>query len=252
MFRREGEIYRWAASYGYSNQDHEPIKQYMLTLQVSPGRGSAIGRALLECRPVQIADVLVDVEYMHTEAQKVAGYRTILGAPLLREGVPIGAIALQRRVVKPFTDKQIELVATFADQAVIAIENARLFEEVQARTRELQESLEYQTATSEVLEVISRSPSEVQPVFEAIAHSAARLCVAPYLPRVPVRRAAHLHFAASHGLSPEAHDAVRRKYPMLPGPGDCRGPLHCQREQSRRSRMSTRTPTMSTATLRKS
>jgi GAF domain-containing protein len=180
LFRREGDVYRWAASYGLSKEGHERVKQFMLTMKLSPGRGTVVGRTVLEGRPVQIVDVLADPEYTATEAQKLAHYRTILGAPLLREGVPIGAIALQRTQVRPFTGKQIELLQTFADQGVIAIENVRLFDEVQARTRELSEALEQQTATSQVLQVISSSPGELAPVFGAMLENAVRICDAKF------------------------------------------------------------------------
>jgi signal transduction histidine kinase len=139
-------------------------------------RGTISGRAVLERRIVQIPDVLTDPEYTFLEAARISGIRTMLGVPLLREGFPIGVMNLQRTSARPFTDKQIELVATFADQAVIAIENARLLDEVQARTKELTESLEQQTATSEVLQVISSSPGELDPVFEAMLESATRIC----------------------------------------------------------------------------
>src|SRR5215471_14627662 len=109
-------------------------------------RSSVIGRALLEGKIIQVSDVLVDPEYTMTparaEVQRKSGFRTVLGVPLLREGRPIGVIVLLRTTVRPFTDKQIELLTTFADQAVIAIENVRLFDEVQARTRDLSELLE--------------------------------------------------------------------------------------------------------------
>src|SRR5262249_53575481 len=125
---------------------------------------------------IHVTDVLDDPEHTLSDVARKIGVRTMLGVPLLREGVPIGIIVLMRRMVRPFTDKQIELVTTFADQAVIAIENVRLFDEVQARTQELTEALEHQTATSEVLNVITRSPTDAQPVFDAIVQSAARLC----------------------------------------------------------------------------
>jgi GAF domain-containing protein len=126
---------------------------------------------------VHIHDILNDAEYS-LEVSKLDGYRTMLGVPLLREGspTPIGVIALVRSVCRPFTEKQIELVKTFADQAVIAIENVRLFEAEQQRTSELQESLQQQTATSEVLSVISSSPANIQPVLEIIGERAEKLC----------------------------------------------------------------------------
>src|SRR5205085_9967555 len=126
-----------------------------LTLRHSPGRGSVIGRTLLERQPIQITDVLADPEYDQREAQRLAHYRTLLGVPLLREGVPIGAVALQRTEVRPFTGKQIELAQTFADQAVIAIENVRLFDEVQARTREVAHSVEGLRALGEVTQAVN-------------------------------------------------------------------------------------------------
>src|SRR5262245_8310952 len=180
LFRSKGNIYEWAASYGHRKEDHERIKQYLLARKWSPGRGTVVGRALLGSGPVQISDVLADPEYTDTELQKLAHYRTLLGAPLLRQGVPIGAIALQRIDVRPFTNKQIELVTTFVDQAVIAIENARLFDEVQARTQELSEALDQQTATAEVLQVISSAPGELEPVFNAMLENATRIWEAKF------------------------------------------------------------------------
>jgi two-component system, NtrC family, sensor kinase len=161
IFQRDNELYRFAANYGFSRELEEFAKQN----PVAPGRGTIIGRAALEGKTVHIPDVLADPEYTATDYQRLGGYRSNLAVPLLREGVPIGVFSLTRPIVKPFTDKQIELVETFADQAVIAIENVRLFDEVQARTRELSEALEQQTATSEVLRVISSSPGELGPCW---------------------------------------------------------------------------------------
>jgi signal transduction histidine kinase len=172
--RRDGEVYVRIASYGLTPD----FAEYGKTGKHPLGPGSIVGRVSLEGTAIQVSDVLADPEYSLDEAQRLGGYRTILGVPLLREGVQIGIIVLMRRTVQRFTENQIELVTTFADQAVIAIENTRLFEAEQASKRELEESLEYQTATSEVLNVISRSPSEVQPIFDTIAKTARRLCQA--------------------------------------------------------------------------
>src|SRR5262249_15924226 len=145
-------------------------------------RGTVTGLCVLERRPVHVADLQAEKE-TYPEGSAIArefGHRTTLAVPLLREGAPLGAMALRRAKVEPFTHKQIELVTTFADQAVIAIENARLFEEVQARTRELAESLEQQTSTSNVLSVISRSPGDLEPVFAVVLQNAVRICDAKF------------------------------------------------------------------------
>src|SRR6202022_1147054 len=150
--------YYVAASPGFSPEYIESHK----TLTFPPGRGSVTGRVLLERKPVQIPDVLADPEYSNLEPQRLGGYRTHLGLPLLRDGSPIGIILVSRRTVRPFDSKQIELVTTFGDPAVIAIENTRLVEEVQARTRDLSESLAQQTTTAEVLKTISRTAFDLQ------------------------------------------------------------------------------------------
>ena len=147
-----------------------------MSIPFEAGRGSIIGRTVLERKPIQVADVLADPEYSFQEVQQKIGYRTVLGVPLLREGHPIGAIVLMRLTVQPFTAKQIELVTTFADQAAIAIENVRLFEAEQERSRELSESLQQQTATADVLKVISRSAFDLQTVLQTLVASAVRLC----------------------------------------------------------------------------
>jgi len=178
------------------------------------------GRVALEGRAIQIPDVLADPEYRATEYQQIFGYRTNLGVPLLRDGSTIGIFSLTRREVKPFTEEQIELVATFTDQAVIAIENARLFDEVQARSREVQESLEYQTAISDVLNVISRSPNALQPVFDTIVQTAARLCEADY--SVFFR----LHEGKCYIGASNAEDdfiAFARENPFVPTRASCSG-----------------------------
>src|SRR5262249_3220756 len=151
IFRLEQGAYHMAASHGFSDKYREYIKRN----PIPPGRSTLVGRTALTAHTVHIPDCLADPEYKWIESQKIGGFRTMLGVPLLREGTPIGVLALTRSQVQPFTDKEIELVTTFANQAVIAIENVRLFDQVRARTRELSEALEQQTATADVLKVIS-------------------------------------------------------------------------------------------------
>ena len=162
--RQRGDHFYRAEAYGFSADFMAHVKD----LPVLAERGTASGRALLEGKAVHIPDVLADPDYSMVEAQKLGNFRTILGVPMLREGVPIGVFALARREVQPFTDKQIALLTAFADQAVIAIENVRLFNETK-------EALERQTATGEILKVIASSRTEVQPVFDSIVQAAARL-----------------------------------------------------------------------------
>jgi GAF domain-containing protein len=175
----KGDFFEQIARFGYSPE----LADYMKAIPIPSGRGTLAGRTMLEGKVVHIPDAQADPEFNPPggwatlrKADKLFSLRTMLGVPLVRDGAIIGVFALQRLNVRPFTDKQIKLVTTFADQAVIAIENARLFDEVQARTQEVQKSLEYQTAISDVLSVISRSPAQIGPVLEAIAETAQRLC----------------------------------------------------------------------------
>jgi GAF domain-containing protein len=217
IFQKVGDVYRLTANYGFTRVAEEYARDHPLR----PGRGSMTGRVVLDGKTVHVHDVLADPEYRETGYQKAFGHRTALGVPLLRQGVTIGVFVLTRDEVNPFTDKQIELVTTFADQAVIAIENVRLFDELQARTEDLAESLQQQTATADVLKVISRSTFDLQAVLDTLTESAVKLCEAGMAGIVRPRGDAY-YWATTYGFSPEYREYVMR-YPISPGRGTAVG-----------------------------
>jgi two-component system, NtrC family, sensor kinase len=218
IWRPEDGVFRLAASYGITSRHKEYLenKEYLETVAIKPGRGTIVGRTLLEGKTVHVHDVQADPDYKLSGVIKLGGYRTTLGVPLLREGVPIGVIFLARTRVAPFNQQQIDLVTTFADQAVIAIENVRLFDEVQTRTRDLSESLQQQTATADVLKVISRSTFDLQPVLDTLTESAARLCEADIAAIIRQKGDAN-YWATSYGLPLETSEYIKNNIAIEPG-----------------------------------
>ena len=197
IWRPKDGVYRLAASYGVTERYREYVrnKELLETVAIEPGRGTVVGRTLLEGKTVHINDLQADPDFNLSRVTELGDYRSTLGIPLLRQGVPIGVIVLTRTEVRPFTDKQIELVSTFAAQAVIAIENTRLL-------NELRQSLEQQTATADVLRVISSSPGDLQPVFDAMLANATRLCDASYGTLLLHEGDGRMHAAALYGNLP--------------------------------------------------
>jgi signal transduction histidine kinase len=215
--RREGDTYPVAATFGLTRQQGEHFASY----SIKPDRTSVFGRAILERRTVHVPDVLADPEYDRPELQSFVSVRTGLAVPLVREGTVLGVFTLQRKEQRPFSDKQVELVTTFADQAVIAIENVRLFDEVQTRTEELSELLQQQTATADVLKIISRSTFDLKTVLQTLVESIARLCEADMAAIRRPKGSAFLH-VASHG-SPTEYDEYMQNQPIEPGRGTIAG-----------------------------
>ena len=210
IWRPYGPSYRVAATY----QTLAAHKEYLTNLQIKPSRGSCVGRTLLDAKIVHIHDIREDAEYA-LDLKKLGERRTMLGVPLLRDEKPIGVIALTRSTVRPFTTRQIDLVTTFADQAVIAIENTRLLNELRERTGDLEESLIFQTATSDVLKVISRSTFDLQQVLDTLIQTAAELCETGTA-AVAIRQDDVYRYVATARCSPEWDQALRSRS-LVPG-----------------------------------
>jgi GAF domain-containing protein/CheY-like chemotaxis protein len=208
VLRVEGDVLRLVAAFGSPSMPSER----RLT------RGHLVGRVVIDRKTIHVRDLVQALaEYAETTAAG-DGVQSALGVPLLRDGVALGVIRISRTEVRPFTDKQIALVQTFADQAVIAIENVRLFAELQARNKDLTESLEQQTATSDILKVIASTPTDLTPVFETICRSAVRLFNA-YGGSIRLFDGELVHLAAVTSPNPEADDRLRSEFPHRPDRG---------------------------------
>src|SRR5262245_31510638 len=211
LFQFDGELLHWVASNTTASRNLLELMHRLFPRR--PTRSNGVGRAILDRMVVHIPDVEADPDYRHQDVTRMIGMRSGIWVPMLREGAPIGVITVGRANPEPFSNNEIELLKTFADQAVIAIENTRLFEAEQASKRELQDSLACQTAISEVLGIISRSPEQLQPVFNAIVVSCKRLLGAHSA--LVLRAVRHqLSLAAFTPVSPESDKELQERYPL--------------------------------------
>jgi len=198
VFRYDGSLIHLVAHYGWTADQLAAVHR---VFPIPPGRGSITARAIMTREVAHVADFTADPDFAHPTLSQ-GGLDTTLSVPMLRDGEPIGAITVNRTGKELFGDNQVDLLKTFADQAVIAIENVRLFNELRERTRDLEESLEYQTATSDVLNVISRSTADVQPVLDTVAETAARLCDSDTA-AITIREGGVYRFVSASALDPE-------------------------------------------------
>jgi GAF domain-containing protein len=219
VFRFDGKLVHFEAVHGYA-PEVAAVSRAMYPMAL--GRGSAAARSILSGAVEEIPDILADHDYGHGDQAKIMNYRSIVSVPMLKDGRPMGAIAIARSHTGHFPERQIDLLRSFADQAVIAIENVRLFEAEQQRRRELTESLEQQTATSEVLKVISSSPGELEPVFEAMLENAVRICEARF-GLLQLRENGVFRIVAMHNPPPAFAEARQRNPLVYPSPHNAAG-----------------------------
>ncbi len=224
VFRFDGELIHFMHSYGYSREAIEDLRHFY---PMRPGRGSCAGRAILNGKVEQVPDVRADLEYAQGNVPDIMKISSVIAVPMLKEHRPVGAIALVRAAKGTFPQRQIDLLKTFADQAVIAIENARLFDEVQAKTRDLTEALTYQTATADVLKIISRSTVDLEKVLDTLVETAARLCRADQAVMFRLRDDV-FEPVATRGLLEQAK-AYFTAHPPKPGRGTMAGRVALER-----------------------